>query len=85
MAVAYISQVFSSLLLLCIFLSKIINFIFLLFYKASLNITLNLCEVSSRYKDCCYYYYYHQYFLHFLEFTRKRDTFTAKLIKNFVN
>ena len=37
-----------------IHLSKIIIISFLLFYRASLNITL--CEVSSLYKD--YYYYY---------------------------
>ena len=35
--------------------SFIFSIVFLLFYRASLNITP--CEVSSLYKDCYYYYY----------------------------
>ena len=36
------------------------SFIFLLFYRAPLNITL--CEVSSLYKDCYHYNYYYYYY-----------------------
>ena len=55
------------LLLSRIHLFKIICFFllfFLLFYKASLNITI--CEVSSLYKDSDYYYYHYYYYYYLL-------------------